>query len=451
MRAWEHDAVELRNTNAWGGASYESGMRGQQGAFRDDQCFENLRAPDWSREVLEKVNKNFYKEHEEVSGMTRSVAEEIRRANKITIVKGRDVPNPIPEFRLVNFPEYLNARIRAAGFVRPSPIQMQGWPVALRGHDLIGIAETGSGKTCAFLLPGFVHIRSQPNLKPGDGPVMLVMAPTRELAQQIQEESKKFGDLCGIRTAAVYGGAPRGPQVSELRRGAHVAVATPGRLLDFLQSGTTNLKRVTFLVLDEADRMLDMGFEPQIRKVVQMIRKDRQTLLWSATWPREVQALARDLCREDPVHINIGDIDLRAAHTISQFVKVVDAPHQKPQELCGLLKKIGSMDERPKVLIFVETKRLCDDIVHGLKTENFKALAIHGDKEQRERDFVIRSFKSGQCPIMVATDVCARGLDVKDIGHVINWSVPNNIEDYVHRIGRTGRAGSTGRAWTFVD
>merc|ERR1719281_2228673 len=216
-------------------------------------------------------------------------------------------------------------------------------------------------------------------------------------------------------------------------------------MIDFLEAGATNLKRVTYLVLDEADRMLDMGFEPQVRKITSQIRPDRQTLMWSATWPREVQRLARDICREDPVHINVGSLDLRTAHTIRQYVEVVQESDKRGR-LRRLLEKV--MDGS-KILIFCETKRGGDDLTREMRLDGFPALCIHGDKKQEERDWVLKEFKEGKSPILVATDVASRGLDVKDIKYVINYDFPNGVEDYIHRVGRTGRAGATGSSYTF--
>eukprot|EP00919_Chromeraceae_sp_WS-2016_P006995 GHVR01016351.1.p1 GENE.GHVR01016351.1~~GHVR01016351.1.p1 ORF type:complete len:362 (-),score=114.03 GHVR01016351.1:71-1156(-) len=282
-----------------------------------------LRQVDWSRETLTRFEKNFYHEHPEVQAMTDEDVERIKIRNQITIMTGSPVPKPVETFEQASFPDYILQAIGVAGFEKPSPIQVQGWPIALSGRDMIGIAETGSGKTCAFLLPAVVHINAQPYLQRGDGPIVLVLAPTRELAVQIQTECIKFGKSSRIKNTCVYGGVPKGPQARDLSEGVEIVIATPGRLIDFLESGRTNLKRVTYLVLDEADRMLDMGFEPQIRKIVSQIRPDRQTLMWSATWPREVEGLAADLCREAPVHINIGATELRACHSIRQIIEIV--------------------------------------------------------------------------------------------------------------------------------
>merc|ERR1712125_225708 len=240
-------------------------------------------------------------------------------------------------------------------------------------------------------------------------------------------------------------GVPKAQQARDLQDGVEIVIATPGRLIDFLDSDETNLKRVTYLVLDEADRMLDMGFEPQVRKITSQCRPDRQTLMWSATWPKEVQRLARELCREDPVHVNIGSLDLRTAHTIRQYVEVVDE-RDKRSRLRRLLEKV--MDGS-KILIFAQTKRDGDDLTREMRTDGWPALCIHGDKKQEEREWVLKEFKEGKSPILIATDVASRGLDVKDIKYVINYDFPGQIEDYVHRVGRTGRAGATGSSYTF--
>merc|ERR1712110_363250 len=327
----------------------------------------------------------------------------------------------------------------------PTPIQSQGWALALTGQDMVGIAQTGSGKTLGYLLPGIIHVNHQPYLERGDGPIVLVLAPTRELAQQIQEVAQEFGRTSRIKNTCVFGGAPKGPQLRDLEHGCEIVIATPGRLIDFLEMGKTNLRRCTYLCLDEADRMLDMGFEPQIRKIVEQIRPDRQVLMWSATWPKEVRKLAEDFLH-DYVHINIGAHSLHANHDILQIVDVCDE-HQKEQKLSRLLDEIGA-EQSNKILIFVETKRKADELTRLMRRDGYPAMCIHGDKQQKERDWVLGEFKQGATMILVATDVAARGLDVDDVKFVINYDYPNNSEDYIHRIGRTGRKGRTGTSYT---
>ncbi|PNG99538.1 ATP-dependent RNA helicase DBP2 [Tetrabaena socialis] len=278
-----------RGFGGGGGGGMGGGFNSGRG--RDDLDNMALPKPDFTN--LSKFEKCFYLEHPAVSGRTEAEVEDFRKHKQIHVY-GDGVPKPVASFEEASFPEYVLAEVLRAGFKEPTPIQCQGWPMALLGRDLIGLAETGSGKTLAYLLPAVVHINAQPYLQSGDGPIVLVLAPTRELAVQIQQECQRFGSSSRIKNTVVYGGAPKGPQARDLRNGVEIVIATPGRLIDMLDSRLTNLKRVTYLVLDEADRMLDMGFEPQIRKIVDQIRPDRQTLLWSATWPKEVQAIARD-------------------------------------------------------------------------------------------------------------------------------------------------------------
>merc|ERR1719331_3261893 len=405
----------------------------------------NLQKINWNSVSLVKFEKDFYQEHPAVTGMSEDEAEKIRKHKNITIVDGRDVPKPVRTFEEASFPDYVLEEISRAGFREPTPIQVQGWPIALSGRDMVGIAETGSGKTLAFLLPCIVHINAQPYLSKGDGPIVLIMAPTRELAIQIQEEANRFGKSSKIKNTCCYGGVPRRGQQQDLKDGVEIVIATPGRLIDFLDSGDTNLKRLTYLVLDEADRMLDMGFEPQVRKVISQSRPDRQTLMWSATWPTEVARLAQDICKENPVHINVGSLTMRTAHTIRQYVEVVQE-HDKRGRLKRLLEKV--MDGS-RILIFASTKRGGDDLTREMRTDGWPALCMHGDKKQEERDWVLKEFKEGKSPILVATDVASRGIDVKDIKYVINYDFPGSIEDYIHRVGRTGRAGATGSSYTF--
>lgn len=291
-----------------------------------------------------------------------------------------------------------------------------------------------------------MHINHQPRLSRGDGPIVLILAPTRELAQQIQTVARDFGSSSCIRNTCIFGGSPKGPQARDLERGVEICIATPGRLIDFLEKGTTNLRRCTYLVLDEADRMLDMGFEPQIRKIIEQIRPDRQVLMWSATWPKEVQALAEDFLT-DYIQINIGSLSLAANHNIRQIIEICQE-HEKETKLSQLLREIGT-ERGSKMIIFVETKKKVDDITKTIKREGWSAISIHGDKSQPERDYVLSEFRNGKTMILVATDVAARGLDVEDVKYVINFDYPNSSEDYIHRIGRTGRCQSAGTAYAY--
>uniref|UniRef100_A0A804MZA3 RNA helicase n=1 Tax=Zea mays TaxID=4577 RepID=A0A804MZA3_MAIZE len=368
--------------------------------------------------------------------------EAYRAKHEITII-GNESPAPFMTFQSTCFPSDILREVLQAGFSAPTPIQAQSWPIAMKGRDIVAVAKTGSGKTLGYLLPGFILLkRLHHNSR--EGPTVLVLSPTRELATQIQDEAIKFGRSSRISSTCLYGGAPKGPQLRELERGADVVVATPGRLNDILEMNKVSLRQVSYLVLDEADRMLDMGFEPQIRKIVKQIPPRRQTLMYTATWPKEVRKIASDLLN-NPVQVNIGNTDqLVANKSITQHVEVI--PHmEKSRRLDQILR---SQDPGSKIIIFCSTKRMCDQLARNLSRQ-YGASAIHGDKSQAERDSVLNDFRSGRCPVLVATDVAARGLDIKDIRIVVNYDFPTGVEDYVHRIGRTGRAGATGSAYTF--
>ncbi|KAB8227578.1 DEAD-box ATP-dependent RNA helicase DBP2 [Aspergillus alliaceus] len=365
-----------------------------------------LKKQEWDLDALPKFEKSFYKEHPDVAERSQRDVDDFRKKHEMA-VQGKNVPRPVETFDEAGFPQYVLSEVKAQGFERPTAIQSQGWPMALSGRDVVGIAETGSGKTLTYCLPAIVHINAQPLLAPGDGPIVLVLAPTRELAVQIQAEITKFGKSSRIRNTCVYGGVPKGPQIRDLSRGVEVCIATPGRLIDMLEAGRTNLRRVTYLVLDEADRMLDMGFEPQIRKIISQIRPDRQTCMWSATWPKEVRQLASDFLN-DYIQVNIGSMDLSANHRITQIVEVV-SDFEKRDKMIKHLEKI--MENRAnKCLIFTGTKRIADEITRFLRQDGWPALSIHGDKQQQERDWVLNEFKAGKSPIMVATDVASRGI-----------------------------------------
>ncbi|XP_015699198.1 DEAD-box ATP-dependent RNA helicase 14 isoform X2 [Oryza brachyantha] len=368
--------------------------------------------------------------------------EAYRAKHEITIV-GNEAPAPFMTFQSTGFPTEILREVLQAGFSAPTPIQAQSWPIALKSRDIVAVAKTGSGKTLGYLIPGFILLkRLQHNSR--EGPTVLVLSPTRELATQIQDEAIKFGRSSRISSVCLYGGAPKGPQLRDLERGANIVVATPGRLNDILEMRRVSLHQVSYLVLDEADRMLDMGFEPQIRKIVKQVQPKRQTLMFTATWPKEVRKIASDLLT-NPVQVNIGNTDqLVANKSITQYVDVI-TPTEKSRRLDQILR---SQEPGSKIIIFCSTKRMCDQLARNLSRQ-YGASAIHGDKSQAERDSVLSEFRSGRCPVLVATDVAARGLDIKDIRVVVNYDFPTGVEDYVHRIGRTGRAGATGVSYTF--
>uniref|UniRef100_A0AAR2LMJ7 RNA helicase n=1 Tax=Pygocentrus nattereri TaxID=42514 RepID=A0AAR2LMJ7_PYGNA len=425
-----------RDTDPYGGGAprFGSGRSGPPpGKFGNPG--ERLRKRHWNLDELPKFEKNFYKEHPDVTRRPMQEVEQYRRAKEVT-VKGRDCPKPVMKFHEATFPNYVMEIINKQAWSEPTPIQAQGWPLALSGKDMVGIAQTGSGKTLAvsYLNPFISETLFF---------LLLYILTTSRFLSQVAAE---YGRASHLKSTCIYGGAPKGPQIRDLERGVEICIATPGRLIDFLEAGKTNLRRCTYLVLDEADRMLDMGFEPQIRKIVDQIRPDRQTLMWSATWPKEVRQLAEDFLKEY-VQINIGALQLSANHNILQIVDVCN-DGEKDDKLIRLLEEIMSEKEN-KTIIFVETKRRCDELTRRMRRDGWPAMGIHGDKSQQERDWVLNEFKFGKACILIATDVASRGLDVEDVKFVINYDYPNSSEDYIHRIGRTARSQKTGTAYTF--
>ena len=383
-------------------------------------------------------------------------------------IKGSDaaIMEPVLSFESSPFSDKLKRSLKAQGYTAPTPIQSVAWALAREGRDMIAVAKTGSGKTCGFLLPAMNSLDALPKpdrQRPGKTlpsqaryrpPTMLVLAPTRELAVQIEAEATKFTRSLGLFAFCIYGGASRGAQIDMLRRGVDIVIATPGRCNDLAEMGALNLSQIKYLVLDEADRMLDMGFEPQIRQIVEQLPENRQSLFFTATWPREVQSLAADFLK-DPVRVNVGEADqLNANTSITQKVSVI-SEYDKPSELVNLLEEIrGGADKPPsalpKTLIFVSRKSSCEEIANDLHDLGYRAEALHGDKSQDRRSRCLDQFRSGRVRVLVATDVVSRGIDVRDIEHVINYDFPpSGVESYVHRIGRTGRAGATGTSHTF--
>ncbi|BFY99612.1 hypothetical protein BsWGS_02653 [Bradybaena similaris] len=400
---------------------------------------------------LPEIMKNFYKEEPHIKNMSHEEVKQIRKENNNIIVDAPDgdsefVPNPIRTFEdaFKHYPLILE-QIQKQNFVKPSPIQCQSWPILLQGKDLIGIAQTGTGKTLAFLLPALIHIDNQTVPRESRaGPSALILSPTRELAQQIEMEVNKI-NYKGIRSICVYGGGNRREQLKKVKKGVEIVVATPGRLNDFMMHGIINVKHVTYLVMDEADRMLDLGFELEIKKVMLDIRPDRQTVMTSATWPPGVQKLAEQYMTK-PYKVFVGTLDLAAVHSVTQHVEFVDETEKKS----FLLDFISNMTEDDKLIVFVGKKMVADDVSSDLAMNNIQCQCIHGDREQCDRETALEEFKSGTVRILVATDVASRGLDVKDITHVLNYDFPSHIEEYVHRIGRTGRAGRSGTSLTFM-
>ncbi|KAK0403526.1 hypothetical protein QR680_016974 [Steinernema hermaphroditum] len=391
--------------------------------------------------------KNFYVETAELAKMTKKEVEELRHSLDEIKVRGQKCPKPIKTWAQTGLPwKFLNA-LKKYNYLNPTPVQAQAIPAIMGGRDVISIAKTGSGKTLAFLLPMFRHIMDQPQLDEMDGPIAVILSPTRELAMQTWREATKFAKLCDLRVVCVYGGVGISEQIADLKRGAEVVVCTPGRMIDMLAANNgrvTNLRRTTYLVLDEADRMFDMGFEPQVMKIVNNIRPDRQTVLFSATFPRSMEALARKIL-DKPIEIMVGGRSVVCAD-VQQHALILE----ESQKMLKLLELLGVYWEHGNVIVFVDKQEKADDVVGQLMRAGYNCLPLHGGIDQFDRDSAILDFKSGKQKLLVATSVAARGLDVKKLILVVNYDCPNHYEDYVHRVGRTGRAGQKGFAYTFI-
>ncbi|MBI2313784.1 MAG: DEAD/DEAH box helicase [Betaproteobacteria bacterium] len=333
------------------------------------------------------------------------------------------------------------------GYLEPTPVQAQAIPPILAGQDIMAGAQTGTGKTAAFTLPMLEKLKACANtsLSPARHPVRaLVLAPTRELAAQVAESVRTYGKHLALRSSVVFGGVDIDPQIKELHAGVEILVATPGRLLDHVRQRTVNLTQVQFLVLDEADRMLDMGFMPDIKRILSLLPKHRQNLLFSATFDDEIKRLARDLLN-NPVQVQVA-----RSNAMAELVthRVYTVPERGKRELIGHL--VNSRDMR-QVLVFVTTRLGAARLARQLLRDGIEAAEIHSDKSQLQRMQALEDFKQGKVRVLVATDIAARGLDIEELPHVINYELPNNPEDYVHRIGRTGRAGATGEAISLVS
>ncbi|KAI4663879.1 DEAD-box ATP-dependent RNA helicase [Alternaria triticimaculans] len=373
---------------------------------------------------------------------------------------GQGVPEPVTRFTNPPLDDHLLSNIELSGYKVPTPVQKYSIPIVMGGRDLMACAQTGSGKTGGFLFPilaqAFQNGPSPPPAQAQGGygrqrkayPTSLVLAPTRELVSQIFDEARKFAYRSWVRPCVVYGGADIGSQLRQIERGCDLLVATPGRLVDLIERGRISLASIKYLVLDEADRMLDMGFEPQIRRIVEgedmPPTAARQTLMFSATFPRDIQMLARDFLK-DYIFLSVGRVG-STSENITQKIEYVE-DGDKRSVLLDILHTHGA----GLTLIFVETKRMADSLSDFLINQGFPATSIHGDRTQREREKALEMFRTGRCPILVATAVAARGLDIPNVTHVVNYDLPTDIDDYVHRIGRTGRAGNTGIATAFFN
>ncbi|CAI5670560.1 DEAD-box helicase 3 X-linked a isoform X8 [Oreochromis niloticus] len=462
--------------NSFGGRSDRSksaffndrgaGSRGryERGGFAgggSSRWAEESRDDDWSKPTA----PNERLEHELFSGSNTGI--NFEKYDDIPVeATGSSCPPHIESFHDVDMGEIIMGNINLSRYTRPTPVQKYAIPIIKSKRDLMACAQTGSGKTAAFLLPVLSQIYTE---GPGDAlqaaknsgqengrygrrkqyPISLVLAPTRELALQIYDEARKFAYRSRVRPCVVYGGADIGQQIRDLERGCHLLVATPGRLVDMMERGKIGLDYCHYLVVDEADRMLDMGFEPQIRRIVEQDTMPpkgiRRTMMFSATFPKEIQILARDFL-EDYIFLAVGRVGSTSENITQKVVWVEET--DKRSFLLDLLNATG---KDSLTLVFVETKKGADALEDFLYREGYACTSIHGDRSQRDREEALHQFRSGRCPILVATAVAARGLDISNVKHVINFDLPSDIEEYVHRIGRTGRVGNLGLATSFFN
>ncbi|ORY97772.1 P-loop containing nucleoside triphosphate hydrolase protein [Syncephalastrum racemosum] len=461
-----------RTAGAGGGSFFERGSYGggayrnrrddssyarrdeTRGYWKDDQHHVGARNPRTERELFG-LAEDSDRQHTGIN---------FEKYDDIPVeASGHDCPEAVTTFASPPLDPHLLSNIELARYTVPTPVQKYSIPIVGAGRDLMACAQTGSGKTGGFLFPVFSELFAKGPLSVPTGgdesgrsyrarkayPTVLILAPTRELVSQIFDEAKKFAYRSWVRPAVVYGGADIGSQIRQIERGCDLLVATPGRLVDLIERARISLANIRYLVLDEADRMLDMGFEPQIRRIVEKEDmpgvQDRVTLMFSATFPRDIQYLARDFLK-DYIFLSVGRVG-STSENITQKVEYVEDEDKRSV----LLDILHSTDVSGLTLIFVETKRMADMLSDFLISNNFPATSIHGDRTQRERERALDSFRTGRTPIMVATAVAARGLDIANVSHVISYDLPTDIDDYVHRIGRTGRAGNTGLATAFFN
>lgn len=404
--------------------------------------------------------KNFYNEPQSIKDLTEEEVTALRLEMDGIKVTGKHCPRPVWSFSQLGLSSLVMSIMEEKlDYTKPTAIQSQALPAIMSGRDLLGIARTGSGKTLAFVLPLLKHVQDQPPLAKGDGPIAILLSPTRELALQIYKQLSNFTKKLGISACCCYGGSSIEPQIAELKKGSQVMVSTPGRLIDLLAANggrVCNLRRVTYVVLDEADRMFDFGFEPQVKKIFSQIRPDKQSILFSATFAKKLEMLAKLTLRE-PVEIVVGGISV-VAPEITQKVEffeplATDEDNSLAQRKLEKLVQILKAHTGIKKLVFVEKQDSADKLLVKLLELEIPSLVIHGGKDQIDRKYAIKEFssKNSGIDVLIATSIAARGLDVKGLDLVVNYDPPNHMEDYVHRVGRTGRAGNKGTAYTFVS
>ncbi|KAK5582094.1 hypothetical protein RB653_003677 [Dictyostelium firmibasis] len=455
--------VNLDGLSNYGGNS-EKGMNNNNNNNNNYTSFSNVEKSGYYNDNYDnKVSKEIKWQEESLSTIKKTLIElpteeqpeaiKFIKENEISVKMGKNIflPKPVEDIDNVPFQSRIKDLLKKK-FEKPTPVQSLGWLIALSGQDMLGISKTGSGKTISFILPAIEHILAQPRQPHYSGPSVLIVAPTRELANQISEEAEQYLRVTNIDIATLYGGAPRGLQYNALKRRPKIIVGTPGRIIDFVEGGELSLKNISFLVVDEADRLMEMGFEDSMETIFNAIRPDRQVLYWSATWPKKVSSLANKYI-ENPIKLQIGSSELTANKNITQKFKIVSSDSEKVDALMDTLGEIYSENEKAQTLIFTMTKKGASTLCEYIESngDNVRINTLHGDIPQNSRERIVSNFKNKKIDIVVATDVASRGLDIKGISHVINFSLPSDCETYVHRIGRTGRAGALGTSHSILS
>jgi len=411
-----------------------------------DRMIEELEPIDHSKIWYSKFNKNFYSPHPDIQQMTSEQVTALRQQYHIECKcngKQDDSIKPVASFAYFAFDEKLMDIIIEQNFERPTPIQMQALPCLLSGRDVMGLAKTGSGKTAAFLWPLIPHILAQDKIEAGfDGPIAIILSPTRELASQTYKECRRYLSVFGMNTAPLFGGLNMYQQRQMMQSGVEVVVATPGRLIDLIKDNSTNCRRVTYIVIDEVDKMFSLGFESQIRSIIGQIRSDKQMAMFSATMNEKIEAIINDSMSADYVRVSIGNVHLSNAD-VQQYVEIVRDDSYKFE---WLKTRIQLFIRNGLVIVFCSSKLKCEQLARELNNINVATACIHGDKLQNNRQQIIDQYKKKKYDVLVATDVVSRGLNIKQIQTVINYDCPHNMDSYIHRVGRTGRGGDTGGA-----
>uniref|UniRef100_A0AAF5PJX0 RNA helicase n=1 Tax=Wuchereria bancrofti TaxID=6293 RepID=A0AAF5PJX0_WUCBA len=459
---YSYDRRAVHDEQQWG-SQHQSGFRRQDDTVPDNSRWAGLRDPLPERPVqwTEQLPRDELLESELFAGMNSGI--NFDKYEEIPVeATGQDCPPPIALFADLKLHPWIEGNIRLSGYGRPTPVQKYSIPTLMNNRDLMSCAQTGSGKTAAFLVPLINNVlqagpealyksTTQQNGRRRQYPAALILSPTRELSLQIYNESRKFAYRTPITSALLYGGRENyREQINKLRLGVHILIATPGRLIDVMEQGLIGLDGCRFLVLDEADRMLDMGFEPQIRQIVDLSKMppkgQRVTAMFSATFPKEIQVLAQDFLMPNYVFLAVGRVGSTSENIMQKIVWVEE--HEKKSFLMDLL---DAGEPSALTLVFVETKRGASDLAYYLQKDGYNVVAIHGDLKQFDREKHLETFRSGVATILVATAVAARGLDIPNVKHVINYDLPSDIDEYVHRIGRTGRVGNVGLATSFFN